>query len=360
MVNAVSPKLKIASWPGRSDSHNSFITVFLDGLEANGCQIENLETVEDVGDAMTGHPDIVFLHWAERVFGESRSRRQVLVKVWRLLRAVDKAPPATRVVWVVHNLAPHDARRFQRLIWPFFIRSLSRKIDAFLTLAPGTVAQVKAAFPGLATKPGHGAWHPAYPNAELSQSARIAARAKMSFAPEHRVLGYCGQIRPYKGVTELLDAFTDTTDPDLRLLLCGRPQYHAPGTKAFLSVLKDKAQDDSRVRLWFDDLTHAQYREALGVCDVIVAPFRSYLHSGSIVHALSANRPVLTPATPFADSFKSLLGAQWVRQYQDGLSPQLLMQQQGVSETVNLTHLSPNAVGKDILTFLNRNQDAQR
>ncbi|MEH6832239.1 MAG: glycosyltransferase [Sulfitobacter sp.] len=348
--------LKIASWPGRADAHNAFINIFLDGLEANGCQIESLETVEAVALAMKGNPDVVFLHWAERVFGESRSRWQVLRKIWHLLKAVQNAPSGTRVVWVVHNLEPHDARRFQKLVWSFFIKSLARKIDAFLTLAPGTVAEVRAALPELAGKPGHGTWHPAYPNAALSPTERTVARTKMGFTPQNRVLGYCGQIRPYKGVADLLDAFTATNDPELRLLLCGRPQHNAPGTKAFLTELKEKARNDPRVKLWFDDLTNSEFREVLGTCDVIVAPFRSYLHSGSIVHALSANRPVLTPATSFAGSFETLLGTQWVRQYQSGLSPELLMNQKEVNDTIDLSRLSPNAVGNDFLAFLERLQ----
>ena len=48
----------------------------------------------------------------------------------------------------------------------------------------------------------------------------------------------------------------------------------------------------------------------------MVAPFRRYLHSGSIVHALSAGRPVLTPATPFATSLAAELGRpDWLQTY---------------------------------------------
>lgn len=352
--------LNVASWPGKGDTHNPFINIFLNGLEANGCRVESLDTVEAVAEIMKGDgPDILLLHWAERVFGEGRSRRQILMKMWRLLRAVENAPSGTRVVWVVHNLAPHDARRFQRLVWPVYIRSLARKVDAFLTLAPDTVAQVRAGLPQLAAKPGHGAWHPAYPDSELSPEERRVTREEMGFAPEDRVLGYCGQIRPYKGVEDLLDTFVQTTAPDLRLLLSGRPQYGAPGTKAFLAMLEEKAARDHRVVLRFDDLTAAEYRSVLGACDVIVAPFRRYLHSGSIIHALSAKRPILTPATPFANSLETLLGTEWVRQYKLGLTPELLTAQKGASGPSDLSALAPNAVGQDIVSFLGRLQSAE-
>lgn len=346
--------LNVASWPGKGDTHNPFINIFLDGLEANGCRVKNLETVEALAEATKGGTDILLLHWAERVFGESRSRWQILIKMWRLLSAVGNAHSSTRVVWVVHNLAPHDARRFQKLVWPIYIRALARKVDAFLTLAPGTVAQVRAGLPQLAAKPGHGAWHPAYPDAELSPDERRAARMKLGFTPKNRVLGYCGQIRPYKGVEDLLDTFIQTTAPHLRLLLCGRPQYGRPETEAFLLMLKEKAKRDHRVVVWFDDLTPAEYRAALGACDVIVAPFRSYLHSGSIIHALSAKRPVLTPATPFANSLEVLLGTEWVRQYEFELSPDILTDQKKASGTIDLSSLSSSVVGEDVLLFLRR------
>ena len=225
-----------------------------------------------------------------------------------------------RLVWMVHNIAPHDARPFQRLVWPAYTAALARRADGFLTLAPGTVDQVRCVLPGLAAKPALGLWHPAYPNAGLAAVEQAEARRSLGFSPGELVLGYCGQISPYKGLEELVAAFGRAPTARLRLLLAGLPRRDRPRADALFGVIESAARADPRIVLRLEDLTPAAFRDSLGACDVVVAPLRHYLHSGSIVHALSAGRPVLTPATPFSKSYQGLLGADWVRLYDGPLS----------------------------------------
>jgi glycosyltransferase involved in cell wall biosynthesis len=339
-------RLRVASWPGYGATHNPFIHVFLKGLEDAGCEVVSLETVE----ACAGQaPDILLLHWAERVFGESRNRWQALVKIRNLLTSLAARPAQTRVVWLVHNIAPHDARRLQRLVWPYYTRALARQVDGFMTLSPGTVDQVRTALPVLAARPAVGLWHPDYPGAVLPYDERTSARAALGWTDAQHVLGYCGQIRPYKGVEELLVTFRKTTGSDLRLLLAGRPV-----TAGFADWLRSVAADDPRIVLRLADLPPAAFRAALGSCNTVVAPFRDYLHSGSIVHALSAARPVLTPATPFARSLQGRLGADWVRTHDGPLTPALLESQVGFSAGLgrpNLSDMAAKKVGREAARF---------
>ncbi len=341
--------LRIASWPGYGATHNPFVHVFLDALRDAGCTVDSIERVEDVGAIADRAPDILLLHWAERVFGESQSRLQVLTKIRSLLAALAARPGHCRVVWLVHNLAPHDARPMQRLVWPFYLRALARQVDGFMTLSPGTVDQVRAALPALAGKPAVGLWHPAYPDAILSPNERNAARAGAGWTPDQCVLGYCGQIRPYKGVEELLTTFRATPRADLRLLFAGRP-----GSPAFRDWIEAEAVRDPRITLRLQDLPAPAFREALGICDVTVAPLRTYLHSGSIVHALSANRPVLTPGTPFSRSLAAELGTGWMRLYQGELTPDLLRAQTPQPANIaapNLSAMNAARVGQAAARF---------
>jgi len=345
------PRITVASWPDSKDEHNPFMRIFLGGLEDAGCRVTGINSLKDISDVVDAEPDIFLVHWAERIFAEAKSRQEILANVYRLLTAIAKLRPQTRVVWVVHNLAPHDSRRFQRLVWPPYIWALSRSVDAFLTLAPDTVAQVKANIPALAKKKGHGAWHPAYPDANISFEEKIAAREEMGIPADTCVLGYCGQIRPYKGVEDLLDRFLETSDPSLRLLLAGRPEVTRPGAQDFVVRLQEKAQKDARVLLKFTDLDANDYKKTLGACDVIVAPFRNYLHSGSLVHALSAGKPILTPQTPFAESFAKRLGQDWVRLYSGDLSVELLEKQRALSKHEQIKLMDAKAVGVETVSF---------
>lgn len=339
--------LRIASWPGLGAGHNAFVPVFLGSLAAAGAEILSVErTTEFAALAAGPPPDILLLHWAERVFGEAKSRREVVAGMARVLGALDRRPAATKAVWLVHNTAPHDARAFQRLLWGPYMRALTRRLDGFLTLSPGTVATVRAALPGLAGKPGLGLWHPAYPGAALAPDERARARAALGWTGTERVLGYCGQIRPYKGVEELLAAFRATADPDLRLLLAGRP-----ADAGLAGALRAAAAGDGRIALRLADLGEAEFRDALGACDVVAAPFRRYLHSGSLVHALSAGRPVLTPATPFAEALRDLLGPDWLRIHAGPLTPALLAAQRPAAGAPDLSAFEPAAVGRAAMDF---------
>ena len=177
-----------------------------------------------------------------------------------------------------------------------------------------------AAYPALAGKPVEHVWHPAYPGEALSPEARADARAGLGWGGAERVYGYCGQLRPYKGVEDLIAAFRQLPDPAARLLVAGRPR-----DAAFAGALRALAGGDARIRLVLEDLTPDRFRACLGACDIVAAPFRRYLHSGSIVHALSAQRPVLTPATPFATSLAAELGRpDWLQTYQGPLTPATL------------------------------------
>jgi hypothetical protein len=85
----------------------------------------------------------------------------------------------------------------------------------------------------------------------------------------------------------------------------------------------------------------------------VVAPFRRYLHSGSIVHALSAGRPVLTPATPFASSLAGELGRpDWLQTYEGGLTPATLAAASAPGTPLDLSPLAPEAAARRIRHFL--------
>ena len=260
------------------------------------------------------------MHWPDKVFWEASRSLQAAALMARLLARLAARPRRTKLVWMVHDLAPHDGKWFKRLAWPPYAAQMARLADGALTLSEGTRAAVLAAYPALAGKPVEHIWHPAYPGEALPPEARAAARAGLGWSEEERVYGYCGQLRPYKGVEDLIRAFRDLPDARARLLVAGRPR-----DAAFAAALGVLAGEDARIRLLPEDLAPEQFRACLGACDIVAAPFRRYLHSGSVVHALSAQRPVLTPETPFATSLAAELGRpDWLQTYRGPLTAEVL------------------------------------
>lgn len=339
--------LRIGSWPGDHAQQNPFVSQFVSGLTSAGCSVKGLDTIEDFASSDF---DVIVLHWAERIFRDVNSRWEIPGRIAALLNQMEALKPKTKFVWLVHNLKPHNMRLTQRLLWPSYMKALANKVDGALTLSPGTVPLVKAGLPGLRDKPIGWAWHPLYPEAQLSPSARRTSRQDRGWGDNVRVFGYCGQLRSNKGIEDTIAAFLAVDNPDWRLLIAGAPQ-----STTIESHIRIAEAQDPRIRIELGNLPPDEFREAQNCCDVIVAPFKSYLHSGSLVHALSAGCRVLTPATPFSESLQTELGPTWVQLYQGELSAESLGQaadRSPAAELPNLSAFEPEIVGAQMADFL--------
>lgn len=339
-----APRLTIGSWPGREFNHNPFVPLFLDSLEAEGFRTVDVSSVRALDIRAL---DVLLMQWPEKVFWEAESSREAVGLMARLLRQIVTRPRGTKVVWLVHDLKPYESRWFKRLAYPRFAALLARVVDGAFTLSPGTVPVVKRAFPGLASKPVGHVWHPLYPDAGITPEARGALRERAGWSEDTFVYGYCGQIRPYKGLDELAKVFVEYSNPQARLLITGRP-LNADITAKISAIV----QGDDRVDFRPDDLTPEAFRNGLNACDLIVAPQRKYLHSGSIIYALSAGRPVLTPSTPFAESLRETLSADWVRTYSGSLTGEILAAQRPPSTPLDLSPLAPEQSAAGVRAFI--------
>ncbi len=341
-------QIRVGSWPGYGWVGNDFIQIFLDALAQSGCEIKSLEKVGDIrGDAL----DVVILHWAEKVFWQQPDAQKAFSSMRALLQRLDELPKNVKVIWIVHNLVPHDIDPERGRIWPYYMAALTARVDAALTLSPGTESAVRQAFPGLSGKPVSHFWHPSYPNTRLTDEQARAARVARSIPDTARVIGYCGLIRTYKGLDRLVQAFASTRKPGLRLLIAGK----VSGTSVSVRDLPE-ARDP---RMIFDlrPLSRREFDETLACCDVFVAPFRSYLHSGSLVHALSGGRPVLTPRTAFSESLQAAVGPEWVKLYDGDLSPALLDPVEEIRPArgqPDLAEFQAERVGPKVTEFIRR------
>jgi len=308
-------RLVVGSWPGRSFGWNSFIATFCDALEAAGCEVVDVDDPRHVARRL----DVLHVHWPEEIFWRGGGRVRLCARTVAMLGALARLKrDGTRIVWMVHNLRPHDLGGVRRPLWAVLGRRMARLADGFMTLSPATVAVVRDVVPGLARMPAASAWHPAYPGARPAPD-RAACRARAGLPPDAHILAFLGLIRPYKGVEELIAAFRADPDPGRRLLIAGHSDKAGYG-----EGLARLAGDDPRIGVRLGRLDDRAFAGLTAAADAIVLPFRDYLHSGSMIHALSHARPVITPAAPFADALARQVGEDWVRTYRGALSPAAL------------------------------------
>ncbi len=236
-----------------------------------------------------GRPDVLHLHWTEPYIAAGGR-----VSGWKVRRMLAELRIARatgiRLVWTAHDLFRHD--RPTDPAERAFMRALAGLTDAVIvhcdaareSLA-GELGLSPAARQRIAVVP-HGHYRGAYPDT----LTRSQARARLGLAEDHRVVAFVGWLRPYKGVAELLEAFSTLPHPEARLVVAGRAL-----DDGYAERLASLAAADERIRLCPGFVPDEDLQVYLRASDVVAAPFLEIFTSGSVLLAMSFGRAVIAP-----------------------------------------------------------------
>lgn len=302
--------LRVIAWPAfrnhRDNPYNSLLYRQLTdlGVAVTECSIDRL---------IRERYDVWHLHWPESILNRPWWQSRLLLDTFGgLLRLARHR--GTRIVWTVHNLRAHERLhpRLEARLW----RELTAHLDGYIALSEGGRRAVLAAHPALAERPGfvipHGHYRGAYPDTV----SRAAARQALALPAGARTVLWLGQIRPYKNLTGLIDAFRLLPASDLRLLVAGRPV-----SRDLARQVRALAADDWRVRLHLNFVPPEEMQLYLRAADLVVLPYREILNSGSAILALSFARPILVPVRGALAELSREVGPGWVRTYHGDLAP---------------------------------------
>ncbi|MDY6805825.1 MAG: glycosyltransferase [Cyanobacteriota bacterium] len=237
------------------------------------------------------HKRIIFhLHWTSFVLAGAKTQEQA-----NQLRKdfIDQlfwfAQKGGSIVWTVHNTLPHNCQYPKTEIeLRTGIVSLASKvhihsekslseIEEFFTI-PREKLQVIH----------HGNYVDVYPN----YISALQAREQFCFSQTDLVFLFLGQIRPYKGLDELIAAFVEVhkSIPNSYLLIAGNPVY--PLKKGDLT---ERTKVFSHIKVIEKSIPDDELQWFFNAADAVVLPYRQILTSGSAINALSFNRPVIAP-----------------------------------------------------------------
>jgi beta-1,4-mannosyltransferase len=245
------------------------------------------------------HVDVLHLHWLEFVSPSQRTGRLrhaiTLLRNARLCVALlVLRVRGVGVVWTVHNLMPHEP------IHPTLERLLAR---AVLGLANRTIVHSDYAARRVAETLGttrpltvvpHGNYIGAFPEDHRS---RRCLRKELGLPVDAFVYLAFGQVRPYKRLTAVIDAFCSLPDPSLRLLIAGRPMDER-ATK----TVRGEASRDPRVILMLHHIPDAQVPVLHRAADAAVIGYQEVFSSGAMLLALSYGLPVIAPCRGISSS----------------------------------------------------------
>jgi glycosyltransferase involved in cell wall biosynthesis len=147
--------------------------------------------------------------------------------------------------------------------------------------------------------------HPSF-SGLTTASSREAARRELGLADEPSLIVFFGQIRPYKGLDVLASAMKRvfSVRQDVHLLVVGTA-CEAELTQK-LEELRERHRGDVTLMVSPRPVESRRLDQAVSAADLVVLPFTDASQSGSAIHALSLDRPVLTTRVGELESLADL------------------------------------------------------
>jgi beta-1,4-mannosyltransferase len=169
------------------------------------------------------------------------ARYALLLALARMLRY--------RIIWTVHEVLPHEGRSLRRdLVAGRILAKASHALVAHDDdTAVRAAALLRPSNRRIAVIP-HGSYDGVYP----AGRSRDAVRDELEVTASNFVFLAFGNLRRYKRIDLLLDAFSAVEDPDAVLVIAGEFLWRLPDpdwTAAMRERLQDAAASDRRIRL---------------------------------------------------------------------------------------------------------------
>lgn len=301
--------LRAILWPAfENRTGNPYNRLLATGLQDAGVRITEFTPVR----LLTGRFDVWHMHWPEGILGKRAGLRSVPGRITLNTLLKYARITGTRTIWTVHNLeAHHRIHVADDDFWMAF----TDKIDASIHLSKSGRSMAMSRFSALRGKPSfvipHGHYRGIYPNT----IGKAEARDRLGISNEGRVITHVGYGRPYKNIPHLIRSFLGLSSSTDRLVIAGRPS-----SKDIHDAILAASASDSRISLKLDFIPEEEMQVYLNAADLVVLPYTNILNSGSVLLALSFDRPVLVPNLGAMGELQAAIGANWVYTYDDNLT----------------------------------------
>lgn len=247
--------------------------------------------------ALFGRLDAIQFHWPETLFGAGTGAKGLARRAFAAALRARLSLGRVAVIRTVHNVElPKDVSPWQRRYLEWVERRTDHRIilNDLTALPPGSGS----------TLIPHGHYRDWFADVE-----------KVDATPG--TLGFVGLVRRYKGVEDLIRVFRETaeTAPDLRLRIAGNPT-----SSEIAEEVSAHAADDGRIELDLRYLSEPDFAHAVMRSAGIVLPYRFMHNSGTVLAALSLDRPVLVPRTAVNEQLSDEVGPGWITMFDGDLS----------------------------------------
>lgn len=303
--NVAKRQPRVLVFPYWSD--NPYLNMLYLDARSRGARVDGVRYFDDLIDQLerSVDGDVFHLHWTSPISDFPDTEREAKDRVARFSAALAKAQArGMKVVWTLHNKLPHDAK------YPELARELhvylARVADTVHVIAMGTTEAVSDSFaldPATVVRVPHSSYLGVYGQA----TPRRSAREHFGIADAERAILFFGQVRPYKGLDNLLGALevVAAEDPNYVLLMAGKT------SEEDLRVVDQKLPKNVRVIRQHTFVPDEEVSLWFSAADRAVFPYENVLNSGSVHLAATYGLPSVLPDEPH---LRAQFGdAAWVR-----------------------------------------------
>jgi beta-1,4-mannosyltransferase len=321
MVDLSARGLRVLAWPGPSQSQSNPYTSLVYGeFEKAGFAITNYSIWKFHGS----RADIFHIHWPEAILWGRLARHVPLTTELAARRVLDTMDVIHRnggtVVWTAHNVSPHAlSSQYHERVWGRFFPQFRRKVDALIGLTSRSLDLICDAYPDLRQCSRFVVPHPHYRTVYPVQPSRRDARAAIGLAQGHFVLAMIGTIRRGKGVTQAVQVFRKIRKENEVLFIsgqCSDPELAAD--------IQSATGNDSGVIFQNRYLPDAELVYSFAAADAVLINQSATLNSGTLLLALSMNRPTIAPAKGSIVELAESVGAGWISTFSSEVGPDAL------------------------------------
>ncbi len=280
--------------PDNGDDKNPYGRMMITSLERLGVDVRRIPYRHLLClDALKEKPDVIHFQFIDPYILPAYRSRETCRALFKgplfLVQVLILRLCGCRIVWTIHNLGNHDKRR-PNVEW-FYSLLFCRLAHALIT--HGKSAQEAVVRRYRLTRQSHRlhvVHHPNYIDAYPNTISQKEARTRLGIEPSRLLFLFFGQIRPYKGLMELIDAFRDLQPIDADLWVAGEATEQGLADELTRADANIHSLHCTLKRI--PDLDVQIYMNA---CDVVVLPYRRILTSGAALLAMSFGRVCVAP-----------------------------------------------------------------
>lgn len=235
-------------------------------------------------------PDVISLDWIHQyTLGPSVLTSIIKSFVFWMDVLIVRYLLRKKLVWTIHNLQHHEPRprKIETWISRYFAAHCTKIRILGYGIEPIVCEKFNIPLEKLVVIPegSYVGWYPDTTN-------EAEARKKMQIAEDQKVWLYLGNLRPYKGVEDLIEAFQTLKPANTKLIIAGNPYQ-----KDYAASLQKMAAQSPDIHLEMRLIPDAELQYFFHAAQVVVLPFRHVLNSGTVLLAMSFGKAVVAPAT---------------------------------------------------------------